>query len=202
MLANPYIIHLEDCHERDDVKEHLEKNFGGQEIPFYPAIRIDTNISIIWKSPYTGYKPMLAGAVGCLESHIALYKSNQRGILTVFEDDAFVKDQNELNDFINLVPKDFDIILLGYNKIVNANIENGIYNVKRFYGTHAMILTENVRQLFIEEYETQKPFAEPVDWLWSRIIEDNNLKVYAPLIPPIIQKPGLVSQITGVCRQL
>jgi len=200
MLQNPYIIHLYDCHERDDVKEHLEENFSKQEITFYPAIRIHTNTTIIWNSPHSGYIPMLAGAVGCLESHISLYKSHLTGILTVFEDDAFVKDQNILSEFISLVPKDFDIILLGYNKIVKGYIENNVYNVKRFYGTHAMILTEDARKLLIEEYESQKPLAEPVDWLWSRIIEDNNLKAYAPLIAPIIQKPGLVSQITGGCR--
>lgn len=197
MLPNPHIIHLEDCHERDYVKEHLEENFGHQEIPFFPAIRVRTNTTIMWKPPYARYKPMLPGAVGCLESHIALYKSNPRGILTVFEDDAVVKDSEGLSNFIRIFPKDYDIILLGYNKIAKGNIENNIYHVKRFYGTHAMILTENARQLLVEEYESQKPLAEPMDWLWSHVIEDNNLKTYAPLSPCIIQKPGLESQITG-----
>jgi len=201
MLPNPYIIHLESCTEREIIQTELEAFFQ-VKIPFFHAISAIKDSNLLWKSPQ-GYKPLRPGELGCVESHYILYKENMhKDFLTVFEDDAEVIDMNGLGEFLNTIPNDFDILLLGYNQIVKGTVLQHYKTVTEFWGTHAMILSKKSRDLFINEYDYLKSIGQmqPADWLWNSIIQNNSLTVYTPLKPSIVQKEGLLSAITGGIR--
>lgn len=203
MLPNPYIIHLEDIKEREKTQTHLQDTFGIPSIPFFPAIRIQQSPKIRWQL-FGKWREMSLGELGCNASHVALYKSLiGRGFATIFEDDAVVNDMAGLTEFLKRIPSDFDIILLGYADILDAEIINNYRVVYKFNGTHAMILSEKARAYFIDEYDTllKKNESLPTDWLWSHCISKYGLKVYAPLVPSIIQIEGLISSISGHVRR-
>jgi len=202
MLPNPYIIHLESCKERAQTQKHLEDIFVSK-ITVFPAKQITLSPKIHWKSPW-GFKEMTPGQLGCNASHYTLYKSlTDVEYATIFEDDAYASSPFEgLIEFLNIVPKTFDIILLGYNDIVSGYSENGYRIVKQFYGTHAMIINAKARKCFIDEYNEMMltNTCLPTDWLWGHCISKYDLKCYAPTKPSIIQQERLISCITGKPR--
>lgn len=203
MLPNPYIIHLEDIKEREKTQEHLQNIFDIPSIPFFPAIRIHQSPKIKCQL-YGKWREMSLGELGCNASHIALYKSLiGRGFATIFEDDAIVTDTAGLTEFLKKIPYGSDIILLGYNDILDGDIINNYKVVSKFYGTHAMIVSEKARAYFIDEYTTLMEMNEsmPTDWLWSHCISKYRLKVYAPVIPSVTQIEGIVSSISGNIRK-
>jgi hypothetical protein len=202
MLPNPYIIHLESCKERAQTQKHLEDIFVSK-ITLFHAKQITWSPKIHWKSPW-GFKEMTPGQLGCNASHYTLYKSlTDVEYATIFEDDASASGPFEiLIEFLNIVPKTFDIILLGYNDITSGYSENGYRIVKQFYGTHAMIINAKARKCFIDEYDKMMSTNTclPTDWLWGHCISKYGLKCYAPTKPSIIQQEGVISCITGKPR--
>jgi len=202
MLPNPYIIHLESCKERAQTQKHLEDIFVSK-ITVFPAKQISWSPKIHWKS-HQGWKEMTPGQLGCNASHYTLYKSlTDVEYATIFEDDACASGPLEiLIEFLNIVPKTFDILLLGYNDIASGYSESGYMIVKQFYGTHAMILNAKARKCFIDEYDKMMSTNTclPTDWLWSHCISKYGLKCYAPTKPSIIQHESLISCITGKYR--
>ena len=201
MLPNPYIIHLETCKEREQTQKHLEDIFVSK-ITIFHAKQITWSPKIHWKS-HQGWKEMTLGELGCNASHYELYKSlTDVQYATIFEDDASADPVEGLSEFLNIVPKTFDILLLGYNDIASGYSEDGYRIIKQFYGTHAMILNAKARKCFIDEYDQMMSTNTclPTDWLWSHCISKYGLKCFAPIKPSIVQKEGLISCINGKSR--
>jgi len=141
------------------------------------------------------------GMIGCLLSHIEVLKNAKTNIL-IFEDDCeYVSDCSK---FINQNPI-FDILLLGTNENVDFTLHGlNCVKVKRFWGTHALLIKYNTIEGILkiyEKYKLRKIFL-PADWLYSYAIKEFNLRAYAPLNPKQFfkQKAGLVSTINNKVR--
>jgi GR25 family glycosyltransferase involved in LPS biosynthesis len=151
--------------------------------------------------------PTSPGNLGCTASHVeiidAAIKDNKEYIC-IFEDDAEV--MGDLDTYlmeVNTLPTS-DMILLGTNEIVEAGSTelSTIKTVRRFWGTHAVILGRKAMNAILHTYKryVNKGFALPADWLYSYAIKEEGLLAYAPTSSIIRQKPGLISFISGKVR--
>jgi GR25 family glycosyltransferase involved in LPS biosynthesis len=148
-----------------------------------------------------------AGMIGCLKSHLDIIRNNNYDKFVIFEDDCeFVSSIEELNIFLLNIPSDYDIICLGTNENVDFIPTKDIskVHIKRFWGTHALILTKKACISILETYESynnDKIFL-PADWLYSIAIIKHKLKAYAPYKPSqyFKQISGLISSINGKIR--
>lgn len=142
------------------------------------------------------------GMIGCLLSHLTLLKEAKTNIL-IFEDDCeFVSD---INEYFKCVPE-FDILCLGTNENVDYSLvdSNKYVKVTRFWGTHALLIKYSAIEAILNTYEKykEKHIFLPADWLYSKAIQEFNLRAYAPFHTKqyFKQKSGLVSQINGKIR--
>ena len=107
-----------------------------------------------------------------------------------------------LEDITRLPPA--DLIFLGVNEIVEGEptANPGVQKVLRFWGTHAVIVGRKAMLAIFEVYtqSLKDGYALPADWLYSFAIKEKGLIAYAPLVPIIRQRPGLVSLISGNIR--
>ena len=92
------------------------------------------------------------------------------------------------------------------NEIVEMGDETrvpGICSVRRFWGTHAVIVRRRAMLAILDMYQTsiQDGYGLPADWLYSYAIKRSSLRAYAPIVPLVRQRPGLVSLISGNLRR-
>lgn len=68
--------------------------------------------------------PLLAGEIGVLETHLAIIKKcKEDGVknVLILEDDVyFTEDIHKLDEYMNLIPKDWDFIYFGGNHIYGS----------------------------------------------------------------------------------
>lgn len=151
--------------------------------------------------------PTTPGNIGCTASHVeildACLKSDYPGC-AIFEDDAEVCcDPLVLHHFLEEDLGDWDICFLGVNELVETTpyTENLVY-VKRFWGTHAVILKRKAMLAILDMYRQslKDGYALPADWLYSYAIQRSGLVAIAPKVSLIRQRPGLLSLISGKIR--
>jgi GR25 family glycosyltransferase involved in LPS biosynthesis len=154
-----------------------------------------------------------AGNIGCTFSHVSVcetFLETEHDFICIFEDDIeMVSKREELFEYIDYSweLEGWDILFLGVSEIVEGTPvpeQEEIVQVKRFWGTHAVILTRKAAQAIVHEFQAsvQEGFALPADWLYSFAIQHQNLVAYCPrqCRSYIQQKEGLVSTCTGKLR--
>ena len=99
----------------------------------------------------------------------------------------------------------WDILLLGANEYVDADrVSSQAVVVRRFWGTHAMILRRRACEAALEAFRAHQKegYFPPADWLINAAIAMGNLVCYAPDSPTAFcqQVLGLRSAITGEVR--
>jgi GR25 family glycosyltransferase involved in LPS biosynthesis len=157
-------------------------------------------------------RPVERGNIGCTHSHIdiihASLKSKEKHTL-LFEDDCeMIGSRDDIYGFIHQAGKEWDMLLLGANEYVESEAAEGLTEsykrVKRFWGTHAVILTEKAMRAALQAFaDAQKRGVFlPADWMYNEAIKQAGLVCYGPAKLDMLcrQKPGLVSAITGKTR--
>ena len=156
--------------------------------------------------------PVSRGILGCTHSHIDIVHSTLKDKLPfalIFEDDCeMLGAQDDIYGFLhraNHIPTEWDMILLGANEYVESLPPVGAYTqVKRFWGTHAVILKEKAMRAVLRVFADAQKRGEflPADWMYNEAIAQHNLVCYGPTKVDSLcrQKPGLVSAITGNTR--
>jgi hypothetical protein len=157
-------------------------------------------------------KPVLRGQLGCSHSHIDIMhkslKKNEEHTI-VFEDDCeLLATQDSIYGFIfnsTSLPEKWDILLLGANEYVESEEVNKSYKrVKRFWGTHAIVLSEKAMRAALQVFADAQKKGEflPADWMYNEAIKQHSLVCYGPAKIDSIcrQKLGLVSAINGKVR--
>lgn len=147
------------------------------------------------------------GNMGCTHSHLLILEQDFDTI-AIFEDDCELTASKEcIHDFLDQQKKNsWDILLLGANEYVNAEIEvpGSTKRVKRFWGTHALFVRKKAANAILATFnEMQKEGVfPPADWLYNEAIKRYNLICIGPNLPNKFcrQARGLVSLITGKVR--
>ncbi len=201
-----YIIHMSSATEREALVKMLEETFQAKRMEAVVGSTVSEKYQNV-KHPLFG-QPVLAGAIGCIESHLAVLKQNsikEKPYIGIFEDDCVIVG-SDFNSFLNKVPADWDLICLGTTESVKPfiSVNDQVNKIVRFWGTHAMIVKkEIVPKLFFTYERLMKEGIFPVaDWFYAFAIQEHNLNVYAPKNCKefVCQKEGLVSYITGKVR--
>lgn len=204
---NCYSIRLSSLKEREPIIKNLEKDL--QKVIF----RFDAFDGQYYRNSFLNYKHVVNnekinnGMIGCLLSHTGLLEIVQDTKYVIFEDDCeCVSTLDDTNNFIKSLPE-YDLVCLSASEYVSySSTENSsIVSIKRFHGSHALILTQKAVERIIETFEkySEKKIFLPADWLYSIAIQEHNLKCYGPTNSKEFfkQTSGLVSSINGKIRQ-
>jgi GR25 family glycosyltransferase involved in LPS biosynthesis len=152
------------------------------------------------------------GNLGCTHSHLLLLRSSlksEEGSLAIFEDDCvFTAGSVEIQAFLAAADKEpWDILLFGATEYVEATDlsgQGGLVSIKRFWGTHALIVRKKAVYALIQAFMAFQADGQfpPADWLYSRAIKDGGLLCIGPKDPKGLcqQKEGLQSLVTGLVR--
>jgi hypothetical protein len=132
------------------------------------------------------------------------------GPMAIFEDDCeFIVSREEVEAYLKTADKvthcEWDILLLGANEYVDfLGVNRDVTRVKRFWGTHAMILSPAAVKAVITTFDTTQGEGTcmPADWLYNEAILRHKLSCYGPSLAKRLcrQRPGLVSAINGKIR--
>jgi GR25 family glycosyltransferase involved in LPS biosynthesis len=196
------IIHLDTVVEREPIIDIIKGTMRG-------SVQVFSAEPVTWDGPTIhpwDKKPVPVGHIGCTLSHISIMKAalQRAEPQMIFEDDCeLLATRSEIYDFIESAPP-HDILLLGATEYVESAVEGAYRKVGRFWGTHALILSEKAMRAAIEAFEAAVARGEflPADWMYNAAIK-TGLKAYGPskLNALCQQKPGLVSAINGKIRQ-
>jgi glycosyl transferase, family 25 len=148
----------------------------------------------------THHYDITRGAVGCYLSHLAIYKkliNSNLNYTIIFEDDTIMAADfyERLLVGISVIPKDWDIILLGV-MCLKCDIEKNYIKINRFWGTHGYLVNRIGAKKLVEYLD--KPISKQIDADMSLLIKRGLIKVYG--INPIIvaQDPVFGSDIQEI----
>ena len=137
-----YCINLD---KRTDRYANVEKEFfkfGIEGVERYSAIDGDT---------ITNDSPLLNGELGILETHYNIIKSckenNIKNVLILEDDVYFTEEINKLNDYMELVPKDWDLLYFGGNHIYGqppTKINDKILKLNFTVALHCVAINESI----------------------------------------------------------
>ena len=136
-------------------------------------------INVIEKTGFRKYHYQLTkGAVGCYLSHTNIWKdildNNIKNGLILEDDIIIPKDFNNLlNKYLKYIPKNYDIILLGYKCRKCSNNINYI-KVNKFWLTHSYIITKKCIEKI---YNKMFPIKQQIDSELSDL--SNEINIYA-----------------------
>jgi hypothetical protein len=202
-----FLIHREEDIIRIDSITELEKKLG---VPLKRFEGISGGFLIKdgfpTQHPHEGITS--AGNIGCTASHVTILEealTSGYPLCCIFEDDAeVVGDLNEYLDSVSTLPP-ADIVFMGVNEIVRGEDTSlsSVKKVARFWGTHAVILTNPAILAILKTYKKyiDLGYALPADWLYSYAIKEYKLVAYAPKYAVIRQRPGFISLISGNIRK-
>jgi len=203
--SNEFEVYLINMPKNTDRLKNFQESYTNSDMSFkkfniFPAI-VGKELNIIDFVSPKAYQQILfsektgsrmhhydltRGAVGCYLSHLSIYKkiiekNMKYGI--IFEDDAIIATDfyKRLLYGLNIVPKDWDIFLLGVI-CLKCDFEKEYINIKRFWGTHGYIINNQSAKKIIEYLD--KPLSKQIDADMSLLIKKGIINVYA--INPII----------------
>ena len=145
-ITAAYFINLD---RQEDRRIYMEKQFKDNNInckkfsAFDKKLLDENKINEMKKNNILdnnhNLKENKLGSVACLVSHTELYKKIYKeydgGIFLIFEDDCkILPDFNKkLDYYLARLPKDWDMIWLGYNKIKGKKYDDNFYIPKQGY---------------------------------------------------------------------
>ena len=154
---------------------------------------IDTLIHI----DKTGKKPdskyLTRGMLGCYLSHINIYKQfleTKGDYCMIFEDDAIFDDDlnKNIQHYMNNIPDDWDVILMGYVYILKSETVNSHINkILEFWGTQGYIIRRNGIEKILKYKNI--PIDNQIDYNMSELAKENILRIYAPIESCVKQGP-------------
>jgi len=213
-MAHCYVIHIDTAVERLPIIEKLRKTMIHDVVIFQAKDGSEWESSPkIAKLHPLDKTPVSRGNLGCTHSHIDIIHGRLKAkeeYCLIFEDDCdMLGSQDDVYRFIHHaenLPDKWDIILLGANEYVESTKVDATYRrVKRFWGTHAVIMKEKAMRAALKVFADAQKRGEflPADWMYNEAIAKEGIVCYGPTSINTIcqQKPGLISSINGKPRQ-
>ena len=134
----------------------------------------------------TKHHQLTRGAIGCYLSHLSVLRQIKPGeIFLVFEDDIDIRSgvRGEIEKILRDAPKNWDLILLGYNSYLGSDDE--LSKVRSFWGTCGYLITYIGAQKFLNESGDR--FDCQIDTFMGWMAASGLLDVYAlksPIVKP------------------
>jgi GR25 family glycosyltransferase involved in LPS biosynthesis len=170
----------------------------GRTLALKPPLLTDKAMQEIFSAERYGYRTkhyqLSRGAVGCYLSHLKVYKdflNSNRTHLLVFEDDAVFGTPHvlkTLRERVRIMPKGWDVVLLGCHCITCRQASAVHRTVNRFILMHAMLLTRRGAERILQALDEQ-PISQQIDTALSMLIQQGKLTVQC-LHPPLVKQGG------------
>ena len=202
-------IHVINLKSRDERKKNIQKEMKKLKVKNYdifPAIegtyleqekldKIDDEVlNMIIANQRQCFEQLPSfNAIGVLYSHLEVCKKISQGkesdIYLVLEDDAKFEDKflEVLSNVWQMIPKDFDILMLGYKPVVQN--EHEIIRVNQFlarymhyWGMYGYIVSGKGAKIIVNNHEKVQ---FQYDAYVRSLIENDKLKSYF-FLPPLI----------------
>lgn len=147
--------------------------------------------------------PINNGELGLLETHLKLIRNAKekkyKNILLIEDDIEFTEEINNLEQYFNQLPENWDMLWFGgnHNKHVGNQINlinDKIIKCNNTYATHCIAINNSVYDLLINILSKKQ---KPVDVYYSDIQKTNNCYSFHPSIA--IQRPSF-SDIQNVVQ--
>jgi len=163
--------------------------YNGYKMKNYDEIR---NLGFLpnheWIDPIYNRR-LTKGEIGCLASHVALWKKCvelNEPILILEDDVVFQSGYNEEKVKLLLASNNYNIVYLGYNEMAEIKEDLGSYVIPGFaYQTHAYGITPKGAEALLDSLSVYKGI--PVDELISRCFDQ---------LSPIAFKKSLATQLS------
>ena len=206
-MSRCVVIHLESATERQPIIDKLQETMihNLEVFSAKDGTEWEKSSKIAKRHPFEK-ESVKRGEIGCAHSHIDIIHGSLKGKekhTLLFEDDCeMIGSRDDIYGFIHKAGKEWDILLLGANEYVESEAAPGPYKrVKRFWGTHAVILSEKAMRAALQVFADAQKRGEflPADWMYNEAIKQEGLVCYGPTKIDSLcrQKPGLVSAVTG-----
>jgi GR25 family glycosyltransferase involved in LPS biosynthesis len=177
---------------RADRRIYIQNQFDDLEIPFVflDAIHGKTQkaeIDKIIKISSNSAKYLPAGSLGCIASHITLWKelieSQYDGYL-IFEDDVVIqKNYHEIEALIRTIPIDFDLVYFGsgsYKSRLNMKkVSDNIFkpfSIRR--GAYCYLISKKGASTIIESVKEVKITCGGIDTILGILTMRNKINTY------------------------
>lgn len=144
------------------------------------------------KINYKAKKDMKPGALGCALSHIKIWElflETKQPFALVCEDDIIIKSgfSKRLTNYVNNLPRDFDISILTNNRNTHKNKFNKSDKINKLvkrgypeYGTVSYLISRTGAKKLLK---ITKPINNPIDDMILRAIERRQIISYKPITP-------------------
>lgn len=196
-----YVIGCDEFNRKEITLSHLEKH--GANVKYFRGIHGTTwgLKTILPGDRYPDGSPwyMSTGCVALVVNQMMLIQhcilSDYENVI-IFEDDAYfpVGASEQINEVLNDLPKDYDVIYLGWlheghnrtMKQIKGRLHNQVNDC--IFGTHAMLYSKKgLRKVFDTNQAAQKPWDIA---LWERALPKLNYYVCYPSIVTQRSKQG------------
>jgi GR25 family glycosyltransferase involved in LPS biosynthesis len=129
----------------------------------------------------TKHHQLTRGAIGCYMSHVNILKQmGPEDVYFILEDDAVFGPglESEIKKLLKDAPRDWDMILLGYNSLKPRGSSGSFLSVNSFWGTCGYLINHKGAQKFLRESSKQKIDCQ-IDSFMSWMSASNKLNVWA-----------------------
>lgn len=168
------------------ISSHLEQNGIEYQVVVAPDYEIiSDNIKVLHSGKDNRSSVSL---LSIYQSLIEMSKLSKYKKITIIEDDCyFVKNWKKLfTDFYDSLPKDWDLINLGYHPIHDSDTIKESYNQYAYiprnwhHTTHCMMVSNNAYDEFLNLYPKWK-YSIPIDYTFNEIYKNSQYKSFCPV---------------------
>lgn len=135
------------------------------------------------------YSNLSIGNVGLIHSNIQIIeesiKNNYEKILIIEDDCVFNENINNIDDYFNHLPSDWDMVYFGGNHNPHINspkpimINDKVVKVHNTFATHCVGIN---KKMFLILLEALKTFNGPIDVIYQKLQSNYNMYCFNPLI--------------------
>jgi GR25 family glycosyltransferase involved in LPS biosynthesis len=179
----------------DNIKKHYDNSNMSLELERFPAVPGANLNPKDYVTPdalmelaateqngfRTKHHQLTRGAIGCYLSHVKILEQiRPADVYFILEDDAVFEPglESEIKNLLTSAPRDWDIILLGYNTLKPRGYRGSFLSVNSFWGLCGYLINHKGAQKFLRESSKQKIDCQ-IDSLMSWMSASHKLNVWA-----------------------
>jgi GR25 family glycosyltransferase involved in LPS biosynthesis len=154
----------------------------------------------------TKHHQLTSGAIGCFLSHYKLYEllllDTANDFYLIFEDDIHI-DTNAYEKIIKILenpPIDWDIILLGYHRLMVPRSDDSYFKFNAYWGMYAYIINKKGAQKMINNYDGKMDCQ--IDSFISWLSINNKINIYAVKMPFVYPDGSNYSDIQIIIKPI
>lgn len=180
------------CINLDRRKDRWEETVS--ELKKWDVLKNVNRISAVDGNKLKNNYPIKNGELGLIETHLKLIRNAKskkyKNILLIEDDIEFTEEINNIDNYFNLLPNDWDMLWLGGNHNIHAGKKINLINDKiikcdETYATQCVAINNSVYDLLIDVLIKKE---KPLDVYYSDVQKFKNCYSFYPSMA--LQRPS------------